>query len=150
MREKKSFFTKNNSLNKGGKHQRANDQHNSESKLLELFNTSSPDAKRKFLEHIQESNNSNPINPVSNVVANSLARISTFLFILFFTITLYFGYDLLKNDLIKEAVIFCIIAFSFLLVIIYKISSMSKKNKERKYIKERHFQKKPKSFRHNK
>ncbi len=57
MREKKSFFTKNNSLNRGGKIDRKSKTPYSDKSLVDLYRGASLEEKRKLEQVIRGQNN---------------------------------------------------------------------------------------------
>lgn len=150
MREKKSFFTKNNSLNKGSRLERNKKLSHSERNLVELYYSASPSVKKELeaaiLNHQQVHNS----NLLSNVVVGSLSRMSTLIFIFLLTAICYFSYDLMSRHQMTEAIILAIISFTALLLIISKLKDHSKISNDAKIISESKFKKKTKGYKYHK
>lgn len=136
MRQKKSFFTKNNSLDRVGGIPTEKKDSNSEemlldSKTLSDFERISPgfsdklfDIARNEQKHLQK------MDDVKASISNNAIRMGRISFVFIFIAICYFTYDLILNNIITEALIFASISFGTLLML------NCKKNRNCKVVEE--------------
>lgn len=121
MRQKKSFFTKNNRLDKVGA-VKFEENKNAEEKILDPetladFERISPGFSEKLLILAKsEQSHSQKMDHIQNSIAKTAYRMGHFSFVFIFIAICYFTYSLILNNMANEGLVFGVLAFIALIV----------------------------------
>lgn len=122
MRQKKSFFTKNNSLDKVGsiKEPKVTEPNNSllDAKTLADFEKVSPGFSEKlFAMAKNEQSHLQKMDDIKSSMSKNAHRMGRISFVFVFIVICYFSYSLILNNMANEGYIFAAISFASLLML---------------------------------
>lgn len=128
MKQKKSFFTKNNRLNKVGNQENTNldDTASLDPRIMAEYEKIHPGFATKLMKMAQdEQKHIHQMDQLKANIASRGMRMGRFSFIFLFIIISYFTYNLIMNGLIEEGYIFGALAFLSLIILNCKAKKSS-------------------------
>lgn len=131
MRQKKSFFTKNNRLDRVGAPKEKKNTNAEEvlldAKMLSDFERISPGFSDKLMEMAkQDQKHMQKMDDVKVSISNNAMRMGRLSFVFIFVAICYFTYDLILNNMLTEGLIFGALCFASLLMVNCKKKNICK------------------------